>query len=380
MISQNEMKIKSDHLLMQPSKSDVKLNCSDSLIYQQQATSNNKQVHRLQSDLILSNQSSNNIDVQQQQMHYQPKQSSSSKSRSQRLLRENRDKLLTTIDSWRYNLRHLESKYDSDATDSSSGGESCDESESFDDIFIDCKSMTTNSTYSNTAILPSPHHSSHTIYRQQSADISKHQTSVRNSLNWKWCNERSQIASQWSWLQAHILDLETKLRQQTDLFRHIRTTKGTINFGDNQVVQRQLPLPSITVVNLHSNNHQQGISSSSSSSISGNNSSSSSSSTLTTSKTSESQKLEEPQQTNSEPEQCMRTMPFISMKRRKLIWAGPNLSIASPKKAVKYSSVQCSCNIYPSHVAACYLYSIHPVTQLFVCLMIFLLDYILQII
>ena len=45
------------------------------------------------------------------------------------LSRENKSKILTTIDTLRYNLRHLESKYDSDATDSSSGGESADELE-----------------------------------------------------------------------------------------------------------------------------------------------------------------------------------------------------------------------------------------------------------
>lgn len=45
---------------------------------------------------------------------------------------ENRDKILSTIDTLEYNLRHLESKYDSDATDSSSGGESCDEFEEND--------------------------------------------------------------------------------------------------------------------------------------------------------------------------------------------------------------------------------------------------------
>lgn len=188
-------------------------------------------------------------------------------------------------------------------------------------------------------------------------------------MSWKWCNERSQIASQWSWLQAHILDLETKLRQQTDLFRHIRTTKGTINFGDNEVVQRQLPSPSpsITIINHHTSHqqqlgpqnshshhhhHQQGLLSS----VSGSNSSSSSSMNQIGL---DSQKHEDMtkdlKQTNSEPEpeQCMRTMPFISMKRRKLIFAEPNLSLASTKKAVKYSSVQCSCNIYPSHVASC---------------------------
>ncbi|KAH7640832.1 hypothetical protein HUG17_8301 [Dermatophagoides farinae] len=341
--SQNELKIKSDHLPIQPSKSDLK----------QAGTA-----------------------AAQQQMHFQPKESSSSsnlspQTRSPRLISQNRDKLLTTIDSWRYNVRHLESKYDSDATESSSGGESCDESESFDDIVIDSKSIMANSTYSTTTILPSPlsSHTWPTIHQQQSAAIAKHRTSLRNRLSWKWCNERSQIASQWSWLQAHILDLETKLRQQTDLFRHIRTTKGTINFGDNEVVQRQLPSPSpsITIINHHTSHqqqpgpqnshshhhhHQQGLLSS----VSGSNSSSSSSMNQIGL---DSQKHEDMtkdlQQTNSEPEpeQCMRTMPFISMKRRKLIFAEPNLSLASTKKAVKYSSVQCSCNIYPSHVASC---------------------------
>lgn len=180
MISQNELKMRSDHSLIQPSKSDIKLTCgnqnfSDSSLFQ--PSINNKQANRLQSDLILSNQASN-IDVQQQQIHFQPKESSSSKSRSPRLLRENREKLLTTIDSWRYNLRHLESKYDSDATESSSGGESCDESESFDDIFID-KSMTGSSTYSTTSIPPSPHSSlAWPTISHQSAAIAKHQTSV----------------------------------------------------------------------------------------------------------------------------------------------------------------------------------------------------------
>ena len=48
------------------------------------------------------------------------------------LSRENKARILATIDTLRYNLRHLESKYDSDATDSSSGGESGDEFEEDD--------------------------------------------------------------------------------------------------------------------------------------------------------------------------------------------------------------------------------------------------------
>lgn len=59
-----------------------------------------------------------------------------------KISQENLNKVLTTIDSLRYNLRHLEYKYDSDATDSSSGGESCDEIE-------DSISTTTKSRMSN---------------------------------------------------------------------------------------------------------------------------------------------------------------------------------------------------------------------------------------
>lgn len=48
------------------------------------------------------------------------------------LSQDNKDRILATIDTLRFNLRHIESKYDSDATDSSSGGESCDELEDED--------------------------------------------------------------------------------------------------------------------------------------------------------------------------------------------------------------------------------------------------------
>ena len=39
--------------------------------------------------------------------------------------------------------------------------------------------------------------------------------------------ERAAIISHWNWLQAHISDLEYRIRQQTDIYRQIRTGKVT---------------------------------------------------------------------------------------------------------------------------------------------------------
>ena len=37
--------------------------------------------------------------------------------------------------------------------------------------------------------------------------------------------ERASIISHWNWLQAHISDLEYRIRQQTDIYRQIRSGK-----------------------------------------------------------------------------------------------------------------------------------------------------------
>lgn len=37
--------------------------------------------------------------------------------------------------------------------------------------------------------------------------------------------ERAAIISHWNWLQAHISDLEYRIRQQTDIYRQIRASK-----------------------------------------------------------------------------------------------------------------------------------------------------------
>lgn len=171
----------------------------------------------------------------------------------------------------------------------------------------------------------------------------------RERSKWKWCNERSAIASRWSWLHAHITDLETKLRQQNEIFRHLRATKGSICFGENEANQRYFP----------------SVSSQNSSNINSSNSNQQTASTLMAPGSNAHSSSYNPMvHQNSIPENneqdvsieeensCMRTMPFQSMKRRKLVLTEKTLSLAM-RKSVKYSSIQCSCNLYMPFVPPC---------------------------
>ncbi|XP_026673161.1 uncharacterized protein LOC108629422 isoform X2 [Ceratina calcarata] len=86
-------------------------------------------------------------------------------------------------------LHVVESNLDSDCTASSSGGESCDEMQSFNN----------------------PH--------QQHVSISKRAA-------WRYAQDRAGVAARWTWLQAQISDLEYRIRQHNELQRHIRANKG----------------------------------------------------------------------------------------------------------------------------------------------------------
>ncbi|XP_076763735.1 non-specific lethal 1 [Xylocopa sonorina] len=86
-------------------------------------------------------------------------------------------------------LHIVESNLDSDCTASSSGGESCDEMQSFNN----------------------PH--------QQNVSISKRAA-------WRYAQDRAGVAARWTWLQAQISDLEYRIRQHNELQRHIRANKG----------------------------------------------------------------------------------------------------------------------------------------------------------
>ncbi|XP_054751314.2 KAT8 regulatory NSL complex subunit 1-like isoform X1 [Lytechinus pictus] len=100
----------------------------------------------------------------------------------------------------RAGLGHVESTIDSDVTDSSSGGESCDEG---DDS------------------LP-----------QTQASRSFHKMPLHRRASWKWAIDRSAIATRWTWLQAQVSDLEYRIRQQSDIFRQIRASKGAVTLGE----------------------------------------------------------------------------------------------------------------------------------------------------
>ncbi|XP_041100978.1 KAT8 regulatory NSL complex subunit 1-like isoform X2 [Polyodon spathula] len=87
-------------------------------------------------------------------------------------------------------LRSTETALDSDATASSSGGESDVEERELG------------------AARPAHRH-----------------RPLRSRVEWQWVEQRATVGSRWAWLQAQVSDLEYRIRQQTELYRHIRTNK-----------------------------------------------------------------------------------------------------------------------------------------------------------
>lgn len=47
---------------------------------------------------------------------------------------------------------------------------------------------------------------------------------------YKYAKDRGAVASRWCWLSTQISELEYKIRQHTDLRKHIRATKGALKF------------------------------------------------------------------------------------------------------------------------------------------------------
>jgi len=104
-------------------------------------------------------------------------------------------------------LRHVQQYLDPDATESSSGGESADELDSFN----------------SGAELYAP---------------------IQDRAKFRWFSKRAQLASQWVWLQAQVSDLEYKIRQHTELYRTQRLGKGPVQLGEDIVswpVHAKLP-------------------------------------------------------------------------------------------------------------------------------------------
>ncbi|XP_063077621.1 KAT8 regulatory NSL complex subunit 1 isoform X1 [Engraulis encrasicolus] len=94
-------------------------------------------------------------------------------------------------------LRSAEAAFDSDATESSSGGESDVEQDQ--------------------------------VVR---ADPDKRHVKLWRRAEGRYAVERAAIISHWNWLQAHVSDLEYRIRQQAEIHRQIRASKGAVELGD----------------------------------------------------------------------------------------------------------------------------------------------------
>nr|XP_020460301.1 KAT8 regulatory NSL complex subunit 1 [Monopterus albus] len=94
------------------------------------------------------------------------------------------------------NLHSAESAFDSDVTESSSGGDTDLEEEELTRV-----------------------------------DIEQRHVKIWKRAESRYTVERAAIISHWNWLQAHISDLEYRIRQQTDMYKHIRAGKGSVELG-----------------------------------------------------------------------------------------------------------------------------------------------------
>ncbi|XP_076007679.1 KAT8 regulatory NSL complex subunit 1-like isoform X2 [Genypterus blacodes] len=108
------------------------------------------------------------------------------------------------------NLHSAESAFDSDVTESSSGGDSDLEEEELARV-----------------------------------DIEQRHVKLWKRAESRYTVERAAIISHWNWLQAHISDLEYRIRQQTDIYKQIRASKGSVELGG--VAPSTLPAGGIEV-------------------------------------------------------------------------------------------------------------------------------------
>lgn len=108
-------------------------------------------------------------------------------------------------------LRAAQGGFDSDATESSSGGESDSDGEA---------SLEPEEGSEEERPGSDPH------------------------TEWRLAMERAAIICRWTWLQAQVSDLEFRIRQQTEIYKQIRCTKGSVVLGDSPQSEDAAPHPS----------------------------------------------------------------------------------------------------------------------------------------
>lgn len=75
---------------------------------------------------------------------------------------------------------------------------------------------------------------------------------------YKYAKDRGAVASRWCWLATQISELDYKIRQHTDLRKHIRDNKGTVALEEVAGFEGQLPGSKTKVFNLDSEDDEQG--------------------------------------------------------------------------------------------------------------------------
>ncbi|XP_026578567.1 KAT8 regulatory NSL complex subunit 1-like, partial [Pseudonaja textilis] len=65
-------------------------------------------------------------------------------------------------------------------------------------------------------------------YREETQSLA----TWRRRSEWQWAADRAAIVSRWNWLQAHVSDLEYRIRQQTVMYKQIRANKGLVLLGE----------------------------------------------------------------------------------------------------------------------------------------------------
>ena len=216
---------------------------------------------------------------------------------------EEKQQFSETLGKLNANLHHLIVSYDSEATESSSGGESCDEFEGYEPESV--------------KTVP-----------------------LRKRAKYSWLKNRAGIASRWTWLTAQIADLEYRIRQQTELYRQIRQMKGPLYLGDQQQhiqqLQQPTPVPSINRQSVFRLEAEEGAEGAKKRLL-----------------------IKGPADPISNPEEtvCARTRPVKGIKKRCVMTTAGFYRVSA--RAAKESTVSCGCLRPTLTCAICYGRSNH---------------------
>ncbi|KAI1901874.1 hypothetical protein AGOR_G00038930 [Albula goreensis] len=153
--------------------------------------------------------------------------------------------------------------------------------------------------------------------------IPAHKNSIQNSAEWQWAKCRAGLGSRWVWLQAQVSELEYRIRALTELYTHLRQSKGRGALQPSS----SLPLP---VTPLRAPRQLRPPNSSLCSTTE------SSQSPLRKTQSEETSQL--PVDAPGSPSSAARVRPLQRQRRRKLIRLGGSMPLAA--KAV---SVHCWC-------------------------------------